>query len=119
MLYLLIMIVNKKIHTEEDKTTGYIECIYSSSNILMSVYFPKTELLYVSFNRGGVYSYTNVDNELYDKFENSDSQGKFFVKEIKPNKLHEFRKEYTMYNSEVEDAKKILNEWKENQQLKN
>ena len=107
------MIVSKKIHKEDDDSIGYIECIYSSSNILMSVYFPKTNLLYVSFNRGRVYSYTNVDINLYNKFETSDSQGKFFVNEIKKNDKHEFRKEYTMYASEVEDAKKILNEWKE------
>ena len=84
----------------------------------MSVYFPKTNILYISFIRGGVFSYTNVDIELYDKFENSDSQGKFFVKEIQKNKLHEFRKEYTLYASEIEDAKKILNEWEEKQQSK-
>lgn len=112
------MIVKKTTHLEEDQSEGYIECIYDSSNILMSVYFPKNNLLYISFNRGGVYSYTNVDRELYDNFENSDSQGKFFVNEIKKNSIHEVRKEYTLYTSEVEDAKKILNEWKENQQLK-
>ena len=110
------MIVNKKTHTEEDGSTGYIECIFDSSNILMSIYFPNDEKLYVSFNRGGVYYYTNVDQELYDKFENSDSQGKFFVNEIKKNDKHQYRKEYTLYASEIEDAKKILNEWKENQQ---
>ena len=109
------MIVNKKTHTEDDGSVGYIECIFDSSNILMSIYFPKNKTLYISFNRGGVYSYTNVDQELYDRFENSDSQGKFFVNEIKKNDKHQFRKEYTLYASEVEDAKKILNEWKINQ----
>lgn len=112
------MIVKKTIHLEEDGSEGYIECIYDSSNILMSIYFPKNNTLFISFNRGGVYSYTKVDKELYEKFEDADSQGKFFVNEIKKNNIHEVQKEYTLYNSEVEDAKKILNEWKENQQLK-
>lgn len=110
------MIVKKTIHLEEDGSEGYFECIFDSSNILMSVYFPKTNLLYISFNRGGVYSYTNVDETLYERFENSDSQGKFFVNEIKKNEIHQVQKEYTLYASEVDDAKKILNEWKENQQ---
>ncbi len=118
LLYLLIMIVQKKINKEEDQTVGYIECIFESSNILMTTYFPKTELLYVSFNRGGVYSYGNVNEEKYNQFETSDSQGKFFVKEIKGGD-HPFRKEFKLFDSEVKEAKNILNEWKENQQQKN
>lgn len=108
------MIVQKKTHTEEDGETGYVECIFDSSNILMSTYFPLTETLYVSFNRGGVYSYGSVDQELYDQFESSDSQGKFFMKEIKTAN-HPFRKEFKLFESEITAAKDILNEWKENQ----
>ena len=108
------MIVQKKTHNEEDGSIGYIECIYDSSNILMSTYFPMNETLYVSFNRGGVYSYGSVDQEKYDQFESSDSQGKFFVKEIKGGD-HPFRKEFKLFESEITAAKDVLNEWKENQ----
>ena len=108
------MIVQKKTHTEEDGSTGYVECIFDSYNILMSTYFPNTETLYVSFNRGGVYSYGSVNQELYDEFESSDSQGKFFVKKIKAAGLP-FRKEFKLFESEINAAKDILEEWKENQ----
>lgn len=108
------MIVQKKTHKDEDDSIGYIECIFDSSNILMSTYFPTTEILYISFNRGGVYSYGNVDQKLYDQFESSDSQGKFFVKEIKGGD-HPFRKEFKLFESEITAAKDVLNEWKENQ----
>jgi hypothetical protein len=107
------MIVKKTIHLEEDGSEGYIECIFDSSNILMSTYFPLNETLYISFNRGGVYSYGGVDQEKYDQFESSDSQGKFFIKEIKGGD-HPFKNEYKLFESEITAAKDILNEWKEN-----
>jgi len=107
------MIVKKTIHLEEDGSEGYVECIFDSSNILMSTYFPLNETLYISFNRGGVYSYGGVGQEKYDQFELSDSQGKFFIKEIKGGD-HPFKNEYKLFESEITAAKDILNEWKEN-----
>ena len=108
------MIVRKTEHKEKDNSTGWIECIYESSNILMSTYLPKKNVLYISFVRGGVYSYTNISNEIYEKFESSDSQGKFFINEIKNNEKHPYAKEFKLFKSEVEDAKRIIKEWKEN-----
>lgn len=110
------MIVNKKNHVEEDGTVGYIECIYESSNILTSTYFPKSNILYIAFNKGGVYSYGNIDSELYEQFESSESQGKFFINEIKKNSnKYPFLKQFKLLPSEIDDAKNIITEWKTNQ----
>jgi len=107
------MIVEKKEFNENEER--WIECIYDSSNILKSVYLPKLKRLYISFNRGGVYSYNNIDDTLYNEFEVAKSQGKFFAKHIKkhPDK-YPHRKEFSLFPSEIEQAKKIIEEKKQN-----
>lgn len=89
----------------------FIEAIYESSNILMSTYFPNKNKLFIHFNRGGTYSYTNINEELYREFENADSQGKYFLANIKknPNK-YPYAKEYTLTKTEIDDAKKVIKE---------
>lgn len=112
------MLVKENIHKEKDGSIGYYETIYDSSNILTSTYFPKTNILFIAFNKGSVYSYGNISSEIFENFKNSESQGKFFIKEIKnnPNK-YPFLKEFKLFESEINDAKKIIKEWKElNQQ---
>ena len=111
------MLVDRKEYTEPDNSVGYIESIFDSSNILKTTYFPKKNMLYVSFNRGGTYSYSNVRHELYEQFEQAESQGKFFVEEIKknPNKFP-YAKEFSLRDSEVDSIKKIIREHKEKEQ---
>lgn len=106
------MLIQKEVKgTEGDQ---FVEAIYESSNILMSTYFPQKNKLYVHFNRGGTYSYTNVDEELYKLFENADSQGKFFIREIKKNpSKYPYAKEYTLTESEIKDAKRVIKEHNE------
>lgn len=108
------MIVEEKKFQEEDGTIGYYEGIYDSSNILGTTYFPLKNTLYISFNRGGVYSYSNVTEELYEEFKNAESQGKFFAKEIKsqPQK-YVYRKEFTLYPEEVKAMKEVVENSKE------
>lgn len=91
----------------------YFEAVYDSSNILQTTYFPHANLLYISFNRGGVYSYGNVDQEMYEEFKNAESQGKFFIERIKsqPNK-HPYRKEFTLFPNEVDVLKEEVEEKK-------
>lgn len=50
------------------------------------------DTLRVVFARGGVYDYSDVSEELYRKFENADSIGSFFYKNIKGNPKHPFAK---------------------------
>lgn len=112
------MLVETKIIKEPNGSIGYYESIYDSSNILSSVYFPRDKLLYISFVKGTVYSYGNISEEIFKEFENCDSQGKYFAKEIRKNPdKYPFLKEYKLKSFEIEDAKKIIKEWKEaNQQ---
>ena len=100
------MLVEEKKFKQDDGSIGYYEAIFDSSNILKTTYFPKQNRLYVSFNRGGVYSYENVDNEKYEEFKDAESQGKYFIKEIKndPSK-YPYRKEFTLYPDEVKNLK--------------
>jgi len=110
------MLLQKKNILNENKELEYVDVLYDSSNILQTTYFPEQERLYISFNRGGVYSYGNIDKKLYEDFENAESQGKFFAKTIKKNPdKYPYRKEYTLYPFEIEK----LNEEKENNKKPN
>lgn len=105
------MKIERKETLNEDGSIGYIETIYKSDNILKTTYFPKDLRLYIAFNRGQTYSYGNITPEFYEEFENAESQGKFFFKNIK---LHAdkfpYRKEFTLYPNEIEETKKIIKE---------
>ena len=103
------MIVKEKKFQDENGNIGYYEGIYNSSNILKTTYFPQENKLYISFNRGGVYSYTNIPIELYEEFKNAESQGKFFAKTIKsqPQK-YTYRKEFTLFPEEVKELKEVV-----------
>jgi hypothetical protein len=94
---------------DEDGSVGYIESIYFSDNVLKSTYFPKTRMLYIAFNRGGMYSYCNVSQELYDEFEQAESQGEFFYKKINKKSEFPYRKEFTLYPEELTEIKNKRN----------
>lgn len=106
------MIVEKKEYGTEANGT-YIECVFDSTNILKTTYFPMLKRLYISFNKGGVYSYENINEDFYEEFESCDSQGKFFASNIR-SKNNDFpvRKEFTLYPSEVEETKVLIREYK-------
>ena len=105
------MLVERKEYNEKDGTLGYVESIFKSSNILKTTYFPKMRRLYISFNRGNTYSYGNISEEFYKEFEDSESHGKFFFKNIKSKpKDYPYRMEFSLYPREVEDVKKIIKE---------
>jgi hypothetical protein len=102
------MLIERKEVLNEDKSTGYIEAVFNSDNVLKTTYFPKAEKLYIAFNRGHTYSYCNVSKELYDEFEAADSQGKFFHSKINNKSKYPVHKEFTLYPSEVKDLKEIV-----------
>ncbi|MFW6242814.1 MAG: KTSC domain-containing protein [bacterium] len=87
----------------------YIESVFNSGNILKTTYFPLYNRLYIAFKRGHTYSYGNVTPDVYEKFENSESQGKFFHIEIAKNPdLYPYRKEFTLYPSEINEINNII-----------
>ena len=102
------MLVERKEFQEEDGTIGYIETVFKSDNVLKSTYFPNIQRLYIAFNRGHTYSYSNVSPEMYQEFENADSQGKYFFKNLNKKTAHPYRKEFTLYPDEVKDLKEIV-----------
>lgn len=102
------MLIERKEILNEDKSTGYIEAVFNSDNVLKTTYFPHIQRLYIAFSRGHTYSYGNISRELYDEFEASDSQGKFFHKEINNKLKYPTRKEFTLYPREVEDLKETV-----------
>ena len=110
------MIVKNREHYDENAKLELIETIYDSSNILMSTYFPKSEKLYIAFNKGAVYQYLNCSKELFLEFKTSESQGKFFNQNIKNNKDLIYSKHFDLYNNEIEHAKSLVKEWKESKQ---
>ena len=108
------MLVTEKKFYNKNGTVGYYDAIYDSTNILQTTYFPEQQRLYISFNRGGVYSYENITDRTYVIFKTHESQGKFFAKEIKSQpKLFPYRKEYTLYPEEVKDLKEMVEKGKE------
>ena len=110
------MLVKEEKKVQRDGT--YYEAVYDSTNILQTTYFPHAHLLYISFNRGGVYSYGNVSPELYEEFKAAESQGIFFAKTIKsqPTK-YPYRKEFTLYPEEVKSLKEEVDEHKDNEAI--
>lgn len=55
-----------------------------SSQIEAIGHEPTTNTLFIQFKKGSVYSYGNVDADLHKRFMESESQGSFFYKHIKP-----------------------------------
>ena len=74
------MILNK--HVNE----GKIENIYDSTNVIATKYDMGINKLAVIFGSGQQYLYHDVTMEDYQKFEDSDSQGKAIHKYIKKYK---------------------------------
>lgn len=104
------MLIERKEVLNEDNSIGYIEAIFNSGNVLRTTYFPAAQRLYIAFSRGQTYSYSNITEEFYNEFEKSDSQGKFFHLKINNNKAFVYRKEFTLYPSEIQEIKKIIEE---------
>jgi len=108
------MIIKRKI--TEDDSGKLIECVINSSNILKTNYFTHSKRLFIFFNRGHVYSYTNINEDLYNEFEKSSSQGEFLREIIMKNPTkYPYLKEFKINSSEIEEAKQIIKEWEENQ----
>lgn len=106
------MLVEREDFKEEDGSLAYIESVFNSDNVLKTTYFPTLARLYIAFNRGGTYSYSNISPEFYKEFEEADSQGKFFHVNINRKKEYPFRKEFTLYPSEIEPLRERVNEFK-------
>lgn len=99
------MLLERNEHIENDEI-GYIESVFNSGNVMKTTYFPKSNRLYIAFKRGDTYSYANISPEFYDEFENAESQGKFFYKNINNNGSYPYRREFTLYPSEID----VINE---------
>ena len=102
------MLVERKEVQKEDDTIGYIESVFKSENILKTTYFPDNQRLYIAFSRGDTYSYGNIDMEFYQEFEDAESHGKFFYKNINKKPQYPYRKEFTLYPHEIQGLKEIV-----------
>jgi hypothetical protein len=100
------MLVEHKQILDKDGSVGYIEAVFNSDNVLKTTYFLKSNRLYIAFSRGHTYSYGNISEELYKEFEEAESQGKFFHSRI--NNKYPTRKEFTLYPTEVQELKQIV-----------
>lgn len=54
-----------------------------SSHIASIGYDPDTETLEIEFHKGGTYQYSNFPENLWVEFENSESKGKYFHRNIR------------------------------------
>ncbi len=113
------MLLERKELTDDETSELFYEAIYESTNIIKSIYLPTKKTLFIIFRKGIVYSYSNVDAELYVGFENADSQGVYFAKSIAKNPKCVYYKEYKLYEFEkkeifalIDERKQILNEEK-------
>jgi hypothetical protein len=109
------MLVERKEINKEDGSTGYIESIFKSDNILKTTYFPDIQRLYIAFSRGHTYSYGNISPEFYQEFEDAESHGKFFHQYINNKTKYPYRKEFTLYPTEIDEVRKIIEENKEDE----
>ena len=104
------MLVDRKEFLYEDGSINYIESVFDSGNILKTTYFPNDKRLYIAFKRGHTYSYGNITLEIYNEFEDADSQGRYFYQVINKNPEYPYRKEFKLYPYEIEDVNKIIEE---------
>lgn len=70
------MILNKKYVGSE------IICEYNSSNIKKASYDINTKKLKVTFGNNSIYEYDDIPHEIFSEFNLSESQGKYFNKNI-------------------------------------
>jgi hypothetical protein len=89
---------------------GVIEALFDSSNLFKCLYLKEQKIMYVFFKKGGVYSYYNVDSEVYGEFEVAESQGQFFSQKIKNNARYPHSKEFKMKDFEVNELTTRINE---------
>lgn len=89
---------------KREEESGSIEAYFDSSNVLKSLYIKERNMLYVFFGKGNVYSYYNIDNELYNLFESAESQGEFLTNEIRTkSQKHPTIKEFKMKPFELNE----------------
>lgn len=70
----------------ENKTEDSIEYLKIDSSMISNAsYHKESNVLIIKFNRGGSYEYHPVSNNLFEQFKKAESQGKFFIKNIKNN----------------------------------
>lgn len=108
------MLVKRDEVLNEDGSIGYIESVFKSGNILKITYFVKAERLYISFSRGDTYVYDNIKSDFYDRFEKSDSNGKFFYKYINNKPQYPTRRVFGLLPYELEGFRKIIEEHENN-----
>lgn len=68
---------------ERVEKDGLIEALYESSNIVASSYNKNQKDLNVTFKNGGNYTYQNVSETDYVRFETAESQGKVLNSNLK------------------------------------
>lgn len=68
---------------KKQEKDNLIKAMYSSSNILASIYDKEKNDLTLIFNKGSQYKYPGVSNTDYTRFEIAESQGAVFNTHIK------------------------------------
>ena len=108
------MLLERKEAIRESDGLTIVESYFDSSNIAKVNYIPVKNYMFIFFNNGLVYSYSNITEELYKKFEDSESQGKFFITEIKKKpKEFKYLREFKLYEFEKQDIAEIIKTLKE------
>lgn len=107
------MLLERKELRDEETKELVVEALFDSSNIMKSIYIPDREILFIIFKKGVVYSYEHIDIETYVGFENADSQGVYFSKNITKNPVFVFYRQYKLYEFEKKDLLKLIEEHKE------
>ena len=113
------MLLERKELKDSETSEIIVEAYYDSSNLIKTIYLPTKNTLFIIFKKGVVYSYSNVDRELYVGLENSDSQGNYFSKSIAKNPKCVYYKEYKLYEFEKKEIFTLIEERKQLLESKN
>lgn len=62
--------------------------VVKSSNLLSAGYDADKKILEVEFNGGTLYQFKDVESEIWQEFQRTDSKGKFFHSAIKNRYTH-------------------------------
>lgn len=78
---------------KKEKETAIITVKWKSTMIQSTDYNPQKEMLTVNFVSGGSYNYFYISNCVYLEFAAAESQGKYFISDIRGNHDYEKLKE--------------------------
>lgn len=104
------MLLEQYKEKDENEETKKIKSVYDSSNVLGAEYNKMDATLTIYFKRGANYSYYNVKESDFQRFDTAESQGKALNEVIKKGDYRYQRNEDTDPTHYQNEVKRLINQ---------